>query len=98
MIPSNPRTNESRKLVIKNLKAIDSSDKRDTEYIDASWRLLLEAIDAVYTSRPIQNLEYLYRRSEDLCDMKRAPEMYNKLRDLCRRHTLARIEEQRVDA
>lgn len=73
----------SKKLVIKNLKDVKSTE----DFFKKLWPYLEEAVKAIHDSRKISmSLEILYQYVENLCAEKKSSALYNSLKHICEEH------------
>lgn len=66
--------------------------------MDTAWTLVMDAVESIYKSQPVHNLEDLYRRSAELVESKQGARMYDHCRELCVRYTRSQIEQLKTSA
>ena len=85
------RQTQTKKLVIKNLKATPSLPK---DFQERSWDKLRKAVVAIQTATSIDtSLEELYQAVENLCSHGMAEKVYCQLRDLVECHTKNMVQQ-----
>lgn len=87
-----PSPHGPKKLAVKNFRTTARSD--GSEYVARTTQQLRDALAAIYEDkRPALSNEELYKGTENLCRLRRAPELAQILRETCRKHILAMLKD-----